>query len=48
MSKTEMEYFHKIAKSTGVKNPKWSGLVKKSDIAEEKTEKEKSKKISKL
>ena len=48
MSKTEMEHFQKVANNTGVKNPKWSGLVKKSDIAEEKTEKEKSKKIFKL
>ncbi len=28
MSKAEMEHFQKIAESVGVKNPRWSGLVK--------------------
>ncbi|MHA1913499.1 MAG: glycyl-radical enzyme activating protein [Promethearchaeota archaeon] len=39
MSKAEMEDFQKIAKNTGVKNPRWSGLVKGPEISDDKTEK---------
>ena len=34
MTKAEMEHFQKIAKSTGVKNPCWSGIVKKEEKSE--------------
>jgi pyruvate formate lyase activating enzyme len=33
--KTQMEYFLEIAKSTGVTNPKWSGLVKQPENGEQ-------------
>jgi pyruvate formate lyase activating enzyme len=33
--KKQMEYFLEIAEITGVKNPKWSGLVKKQDTLDE-------------
>jgi hypothetical protein len=29
MKKEEMEHFYEIAKSTGVKNPQWSGMTKR-------------------
>ncbi|MHA2179987.1 MAG: glycyl-radical enzyme activating protein [Promethearchaeota archaeon] len=35
MSKAQMEYYVEIALSTGVKNPKWSGLVKNLEDREE-------------
>ena len=41
MLKAQMKAFIEIAKNTGVKNPKWSGLVKKPDPLEEKTDNEK-------
>ena len=31
LTKKEMEYFHEIAKSTGVKNVQWSGLTRKAE-----------------
>lgn len=37
MSKEQMESLYEIARSTGVKNPKWSGLTKKSDTHNENT-----------
>ena len=31
MSRNEIEHFYHIAESTGAKNVRWSGLVKKED-----------------
>jgi pyruvate formate lyase activating enzyme len=41
MLKTQMKAFIEIAKNIGVKNPKWSGLVRKPDLLDEKTDNEK-------
>jgi len=41
MLKAQMKAFIEIAKNTGVKNPKWSGLVKKQDPLEVKSDNEK-------
>jgi pyruvate formate lyase activating enzyme len=39
MSKTEMAHFQKIAKIVGVKNPRWSGLVREPENSEDRIEK---------
>ena len=31
MKREEMEHFFKIAEATGVKNPHWSGLTKRTE-----------------
>ena len=38
MKREEMEHFFKIAEATGVKNPHWSGLTKRTEENEMNTE----------
>ncbi|MFX0141136.1 MAG: glycyl-radical enzyme activating protein [Candidatus Hodarchaeota archaeon] len=45
MNEREMENFFKIAESTGVKNPHWSGLTKRIDNDEKSTEEIKESKL---
>ncbi|UCD00419.1 MAG: radical SAM protein, partial [Promethearchaeota archaeon] len=45
MNNREMEYFFKIAESTGVKNPHWSGLTKRIDNDEKGTKEIKESKL---
>ena len=45
MTKEEMERFFEIAKSTGVKNPHWSGMTKRIDGINNDTKKEKQSKL---
>ena len=45
MTKEEMEHFFEIAKSTGVKNPHWSGMTKRIESDEKDTKKTKASKL---
>ncbi|MFX1442371.1 MAG: glycyl-radical enzyme activating protein [Promethearchaeota archaeon] len=46
LKKEEMEQFSEIAKKTGVKNVRWSGLTKKNEINDDKVQNEKETKLS--
>jgi pyruvate formate lyase activating enzyme len=35
MTKEQMDYFLEVAKTTGVKNVKWSGLTRKSEVIDD-------------
>ncbi len=46
MNKEEIEHLYNIAKSTGVKNVKWSGLTKKQDVSNDDSDEKMGNKLS--